>query len=153
MARISDLIEEFIKTMMEDMDGVAEIRRNELAERFNCVPSQVTYVLETRFGSNQGYYILSRRGGGGGIRIIRAAPGDLSQKILQCLHTTGRELSQQAAALLLKRLRESGQISARDEMILLAAVSDKALSAVDPADRKRIRAAMLRNALAAILTG
>ena len=60
--RISDAIEEFIKEMMRDDDFI-EIQRNELAEHFKCVPSQINYVISTRFRPSQGYYVESRRGG------------------------------------------------------------------------------------------
>ena len=66
--RISDLIEDFIKDMLKTEDEL-EIQRNELAEHFNCVPSQINYVISTRFKPSQGYYVESRRGGGGHITI------------------------------------------------------------------------------------
>ena len=69
MARISDLIEVLIKQMIEENDGMVEITRAELADQVNCVPSQITYVLSTRFSCGQGYLVESRRGGGGMIRI------------------------------------------------------------------------------------
>jgi len=73
MARISDLIEDIIKQIIEQNDGRVEITRSELADRVNCVPSQITYVLATRFTNNQGYLVESRRGGGGWIRIRRVS--------------------------------------------------------------------------------
>ena len=66
--RMSDTIEEFIKELLKDDDEL-EIQRNELAEQFNCVPSQINYVIATRFKPSQGYYVESRRGGGGHIKI------------------------------------------------------------------------------------
>ena len=66
--RISDVIEDFIKDMLED-DDLAIIQRNDLAEHFNCVPSQINYVISTRFTPMQGYYVESSRGGGGCIKI------------------------------------------------------------------------------------
>jgi len=66
--RLSDMIEEFLKEMLSE-DEIIEIQRNELAEHFKCVPSQINYVISTRFGPNQGYYVESKRGGGGNIRI------------------------------------------------------------------------------------
>lgn len=70
MSRLSDIIEQFIKGLMEDAStDMLEIRRNELADHFNCAPSQINYVLATRFTIDKGYYIVSRRGGGGFIRI------------------------------------------------------------------------------------
>ena len=61
--RLSDMIEQFIKEMLQDDEGYIEIQRNELAEHFNCVPSQINYVISTRFNPNQGYYVESKRGG------------------------------------------------------------------------------------------
>ena len=61
--RMSDLIEEFIKDLFNDESDYIEIQRNELAEQFNCVPSQINYVISTRFNPSQGYYVESRRGG------------------------------------------------------------------------------------------
>lgn len=70
MARLSDIIEEFIKDMLDDaQDNELQIQRNELANKFSCAPSQINYVLTTRFTANKGYYIESRRGGGGCIVI------------------------------------------------------------------------------------
>ncbi len=66
--RISDVIEEFIKDLLQEEDFI-EIQRNELAEHFNCVPSQINYVIQTRFQPSQGYYVESKRGGGGHIKI------------------------------------------------------------------------------------
>ena len=60
--RVSDIIEEFIKDLFNEEDYV-EIQRNELAEQFNCVPSQINYVISTRFRPSQGYYVESKRGG------------------------------------------------------------------------------------------
>ena len=66
--RMSDMIEDFIKDMFDDDDSI-EIQRNDLAEKFNCVPSQINYVIATRFKPTQGYYVESKRGGGGHITI------------------------------------------------------------------------------------
>ena len=66
--RMSDMIEEFIKELFEEENKI-EIQRNDLAEKFNCVPSQINYVISTRFRPSQGYYVESKRGGGGHIRI------------------------------------------------------------------------------------
>lgn len=59
--RISDMIEEFLKELLNE-DDIIEIQRNELAEKFNCVPSQINYVISTRFNPDQGYYVESKRG-------------------------------------------------------------------------------------------
>ena len=70
MAQLSDSIEQFIKELMSD-DAHIELRRNELAQHFGCAPSQINYVLATRFSVDHGYIIESRRGGGGYVRIVR----------------------------------------------------------------------------------
>ena len=67
--RMSDMIEEFIKELFSEEDSIVEIQRNDLAQQFNCVPSQINYVIQTRFKPSQGYYVESRRGGGGNIKI------------------------------------------------------------------------------------
>ena len=59
--RISDMIEDFIKDLFDEGDDYIEIQRNELAEHFNCVPSQINYVISTRFRPTQGYYVESKR--------------------------------------------------------------------------------------------
>ena len=61
--RISDMIEDFIKELFTEEDEYIEIQRNDLAEQFNCVPSQINYVIATRFKPSQGYYVESKRGG------------------------------------------------------------------------------------------
>ena len=72
--KLSNLIEEFIKEMMSEENGAIELKRNELASRFGCVPSQINYVISTRFSPERGYIVESRRGGGGYIKITRVAP-------------------------------------------------------------------------------
>ena len=72
--KLSNIIEEFIKEMLEESREI-ELQRNELANRFNCVPSQITYVISTRFSPERGYSVESRRGGGGYIRISRVRSG------------------------------------------------------------------------------
>ena len=67
--RMSDMIEEFIKDLFSEEDSIVEIQRNDLAQQFNCVPSQINYVIQTRFKPSQGYYVESKRGGGGNIKI------------------------------------------------------------------------------------
>ena len=71
MAGLSNLIEEFIKNLIDEMNGVVEIQRNELASYIDCTPSQINYVLSTRFTPYKGYYIESKRGGGGYIKIVK----------------------------------------------------------------------------------
>lgn len=83
--RLSDSIESFIKQMLTDEEPEIELRRNELAEYFGCAPSQINYVLATRFSPDHGYMTESRRGGGGYIRIVRVVQ-DSSQQLLYLIN-------------------------------------------------------------------
>ena len=91
--RLSELIEAYIKELMEDSDDFVEFGRNELAENFNCVPLQINYVIQTRFSPERGYYVESRRGGGGNIKIKRI---ELTKNdyIMHILHSIEGCLSQ-----------------------------------------------------------
>ena len=76
MARLSDIIEDFIKEMFNNNDdNIVFIQRNELADQFRCAPSQINYVLTTRFTYERGYLIESKRGGGGHIVIKQLSHG------------------------------------------------------------------------------
>ena len=79
--RMTDVIEEFIKELFEEDNDYIEIQRNDLAEHFNCVPSQINYVISTRFKPSQGYYVESKRGGGGHITIKKIKTSTLKPRI------------------------------------------------------------------------
>ena len=102
MARISDHIEALLKQMMEQNNGYVEITRNTLADSINCVPSQITYVLATRFTNDQGFLVESRRGGGGWIRIRRVEMNTPTNYLMHALNTIGDSLSQHQAAVLIR---------------------------------------------------
>lgn len=151
MPRLSDIIEEFIKGLFDETeDGILEIQRNELATRFGCAPSQINYVLMTRFNTDKGYYIESRRGGGGSIRITRVCFDGreylnnlLSDKI-------GSAVSQREAESYIDTFLENGLITKRESMVMKAAVNDKALN-VQPQARDYIRACILKSMLIVLI--
>jgi transcriptional regulator CtsR len=97
VARMSDIIEAFLKQMINDTDGTIEIQRNELANHFNCVPSQINYVIDTRFTTERGYYVESRRGGGGHIRIRRVNINRPGNYLMHIVSSMGDSISQQSA--------------------------------------------------------
>jgi transcriptional regulator CtsR len=103
---ISDLIAGFILNAMREADGVAELQRNELAQRFNCVPSQINYVVSTRFSPERGYIVESRRGGGGYIRISRV-PYDSNTLGMHAVNSIGERVSASTARAILNNLLEA----------------------------------------------
>ena len=97
--KLSNIIEEFIKEMLAENREI-ELQRNELATRFNCVPSQINYVISTRFSPERGYSVESRRGGGGYIRITRTAPRDESY-IIHAVKSIGNSITQSSTTALI----------------------------------------------------
>ncbi|MFO7171586.1 MAG: CtsR family transcriptional regulator [Bacillota bacterium] len=150
MPNLSDYIEEYLKSLLRERDGVVEIQRSELAERFGCAPSQINYVLATRFTPEHGYLVESRRGGGGYIRIIRLNLG--REDLLQWLQGgIGDRLTQDEAEAMIRRLQEEGFITAR-EAILMAAAMRRDVLAVDLPLRDLIRANLFKAMLLALLS-
>ena len=126
--RLSDAIEQFIKTMLTQEAPEVELKRNELAEYFNCAPSQINYVLATRFTPDHGYIIESRRGGGGYIRIFRMAQ-DTSEQLIYLLHErVGDSIDALAASHLVQQLRERELVTDGEAAMMNAALSPQALS-------------------------
>lgn len=127
----------------EAEDGIIEIGRNEMAERFGCAPSQINYVLTTRFTPYNGYYIESRRGGGGYIKIMKVTIEEPKMRDL-IKEAVGESITKNKAYNIIKGLREQDIISEREEAIMKASIEDTALSVVNT-DRNKLRASILRN--------
>ena len=140
--KLSNIIEEFIKDMLAENREI-ELQRNELATRFNCVPSQINYVIATRFSPERGYSVESRRGGGGYIRITRTAPENESL-ILHIIGSIGNSITASSATAVIKELFAAGLVSQKEAKIIMAALSDSSLIIQRP-ERNRIRAKMLKN--------
>lgn len=151
MARLSDIIEAFIKQMIDDTNGAIEIQRNELANQFNCVPSQINYVIDTRFTSDKGYFVESRRGGGGHIRIKRVNISRAGNYLMHIVTSMGNSISQQSAEIFVNNFVDYDVITAREGFLLKAAVSDKVLGVVQMPQRDLIRASILKNMLMSLL--
>ena len=143
MASISDLIENFLKQMIHETNGVIEIQRNELANYFKCVPSQINYVIDTRFTAERGYIVESRRGGGGYIKIKKVNINK-SNYLMHILNSIGDSITQQTAEAFIKNFYDYDAINEREAKIMMVAVSDKVLSVPQP-ERDRIRASILKN--------
>lgn len=151
MARLVDVIEMMIKEMLDENDGSATISRSTLAEKANCVPSQITYVLSTRFSSGNGYIVESRRGGGGQITITRVKPLSKRDYIQAVIGEVGDDLTQQQARILLQNTVSGGAISAREGTAVMSAVSDRALAKVDTDVRNVVRADIFKNAMLGLM--
>src|SRR5690554_6664865 len=123
MANLSDIIEDFIKKMFDEMpEGILEIQRNEMANRFQCTPSQINYVLTTRFTLERGYFVESRRGGGGYIRIkkLKIREDEFSKDIFEAI---GESISGSEAKAIIERLWEEEIITEREMKILCAVIN------------------------------
>ena len=144
---ITDLIAGFLQESLDEAeDGVLEVQRSDLAQRFNCVPSQINYVMSTRFSPERGYIVESRRGGNGYIRITRVHV-DHETLMMHVINSIGDELDGASARAILGNLYHAGAVGERDAKALLAASGDKALNAVPKELRNRVRADILKNAL------
>ncbi len=122
MATLSDYIEEYLRNLLEESGEVVEIKRGELATRFRCVPSQINYVLQTRFTPERGYVIESRRGGGGYIRIIRLSDGPRSRLLRALIANIGEKLTVSEARGYLGRLVEAGVVTRREARLMAVAL-------------------------------
>jgi len=149
VAKLSDIIETFIKQVISDTEGVAEIQRNELANHFKCVPSQINYVISTRFTNDRGYFVESRRGGGGYIRISRVnvKSGDTGGYLMHIVSAIGDRIGQQDADAFIMNFVDYDIIELREAGVMRAAVSDKILYRIPQPERDVIRAGILKNML------
>ena len=142
--RISDIIEEFIKELFEEEDAI-EIQRNDLALKFNCVPSQINYVISTRFTPNQGYYVESQRGGGGYIKISRVNLTN-SDYIMHVISNLEDKITAREIDIIINNFIHHGVIDEDTARLIKSATSDKALTI--PIDiRDNIRAKIFKNML------
>ena len=144
---ISDLIASFLQESLEAAeDGVLEIQRSDLAQRFNCVPSQINYVMSTRFSPERGYIVESRRGGNGYIRITRVQV-DRQTLMMHVINTLGNRVDLPSVRAILSNLVHTGALNEEIARVLLAAVSDKALVSVPREYRDAIRADIMKQVL------
>ena len=147
----SDLIARFILDALEGADGTAELQRSVLADRFGCVPSQINYVISTRFSPEHGYVVESRRGGGGYIRISRVHATS-EQLVMHTVNAVGTELDRATGEALLSNLLASSALDEKSAALIAAAISDRALGAVPPSYRDSVRAPLFKYMLVTAIT-
>lgn len=122
MKNISDVIEAYLKQVLESSEAV-EIKRSEIADKFECVPSQINYVINTRFTMERGYIVESKRGGGGYIRIIKVKMNDklqLLEAIISMVHD--KKVSQSFSEDVILRLLEEEVITKKEARLMVAAL-------------------------------
>jgi len=152
MRNITDIIEQYLKNILiNSEDGAVEIQRNELADQFRCVPSQINYVISTRFSLEKGYIVESKRGGGGYIRIQRVEISKQGGVLEYIFRTIQSEVDQTSAEGLIYQLEEAGIVNSREANVLRAAVSRESLVIKLPL-RDQVRAVLLKNMLIALLS-
>ena len=146
--RLSDSIEQFIKELLSQESTEVELKRNELAEYFGCAPSQINYVLATRFSPDHGYVTESRRGGGGYIRIVRVVQTG-SQRLMYLVNDRiGDSLGEEECLRLISQLKEQRIVTADEAALMASAVSTRALSVPVPDVLKdAMRAKMMKSML------
>lgn len=150
MANLSNIIESFIKELMDaNNNKVIEIQRNILAQQFECSPSQINYVLTTRFSNDRGYIVESRRGGGGYIRILKVHSfiDDDLKRILN--ESIGESITLNKAYDLIDILFEREVITLNEKKIMQSTLSERTLNSVSYEDRNKLRADILKEMILA----
>ena len=143
--RMSDVIEEFIKDLFDEQNEAIEIQRNELAEHFNCVPSQINYVISTRFKPSQGYYVESKRGGGGHI-TIRKVNNTKEDYIMHIINNIGNDLTSNEVDILISDFLTYNIITKKEAKLLKVATSDNVLR-LNQQIKDEVRARIFKNML------
>lgn len=139
---MSDIIENYLKEVLVANDELVEIRRSEVADRFNCVPSQINYVIKTRFTLQQGYLVESKRGGGGYIRIMKVQVAEDSEVIDSILNILQPEVTAKQALHVVHNIYENGLISKREAELMLVAM-DRSVLQFAGEQEDRLRSVML----------
>ncbi len=148
--KMSDIVARYIMDMLDEKDGNAEIQRNELAGLLGCVPSQINYVISSRFTPEQGYIVESRRGGGGYIRITRITT-DRRIAIMHVVNSIGDRISEGMAGTILENMAGRQLIDTYEKMLIMSALSDKAYKNVPQESRDLLRASIMKNMLVTIV--
>ena len=147
--RMSDLVAQYIMQMLDEQNGSAEIQRNELAGNLGCVPSQINYVITSRFTPEQGYIVESRRGGGGYIRISRVKM-DRGTAMMHIINSVGSSLDKATAEVMLNNMLQRNMIELQSAKLIAAALSDRTLSQVEQDKRDTVRADLFKYMLLTI---
>ncbi|ADO77842.1 CtsR family transcriptional regulator [Halanaerobium praevalens] len=149
MSSLSDQIEKYLSKKISEYQGKVKIKRNQLAENFDCAPSQINYVLNTRFTVEKGYVVESQRGGGGFIKIIKVTLNSETEVIQKVINKLDNAINQREAKGIIKRLYENSLISKREFHLMKRAVDRNVLETSLP-ERDYLRGRILKNMLEVI---
>ena len=150
MASLSDQIENYLNNLIGQDEGKIEIKRNQLAEQFDCAPSQINYVLNTRFTPEKGYIVESQRGGGGYIRIIKVSIDSVDDSLRKLITRLNQPISQQDAQDIIHRLHENNIISDREKYIMDIVTHRQVLN-IELPERDFLRSRIMQGILEVIL--
>lgn len=145
--KLSDAIADMILNMFDDNTSTIQIQRNDLAQQLGCVPSQINYVITSRFTPEQGYRIESRRGGGGYIMITRAATKE--NALMSLVNSMGNSIDEKSAKANIYNLHYQGLLSDKAGRIMMSVVSDNNFKGVETEIKNQIRASLLKQMLLA----
>ena len=146
--KLSDAIADMILNMFDDNTSTIQIQRNDLAQQLGCVPSQINYVITSRFTPEQGYRIESRRGGGGYIMITRAATKE--NALMSLVNSIGNSIDEKSAKANIYNLHYQGLLSDKAGRIMMSVVSDSNFKGVETEIKNQIRASLLKQMLLAL---
>lgn len=147
---ISDVIAQMIEEMLKSNGGSLDIKRNELAQKVGCAPSQINYVITSRFTPERGYIIESRRGGGGYVRIIKKEMGR-DAYLMHCVYALGNEIDERSAVAFLVNLADRGFIDENVLRSVCATVSNAAIGRVAHPYRNTVRADIIRQFILSLM--
>ena len=148
---LTDYIAQMIEEMLNEGNGILELQRNEMANRLGCVPSQISYVISSRFTPERGYVTESRRGGGGCIRIVRKQMGQ-NEYLMHFFCAIGDSIDESEAIAYLKNLLGNRCIDEGKFRLALAALSSAALTSIPPSVRGRVRADIFKQMILALMS-
>ncbi len=152
MSSLSDIIEDFIKELIDSANNASiEIQRNMLAQQFDCSPSQINYVLSTRFNNDRGYIIESRRGGGGYVKIYKVDTSSDEHLEATLNKSIGNSITYNRACDIIDVFVDKEIISDREQAIIKAAINDRAFGKIYYDDRNKLRADVLKEILLVLL--
>lgn len=147
---LTDYIARMIEEMLNESDGILELQRNEMANRLGCVPSQISYVISSRFTPERGYVIESRRGGGGCIRIVRKQMSR-NEYLMHFFCAVGDEIDEREAVAYLQNLAGNEYINQKEFRLSCAALSQSALASIPPSLRSTVRADVLKQIILSLM--